>query len=73
MVRRDSFINKIRELDYSYKTQQKRTYLYRRKNSTSYICVPMADLLEDEFVAHSLRQAGCTEEQIRTFIVVCKS
>ena len=72
MVRRDSFINKIRELDYSYKTQQKRTYLYRRKNGTSYISVPMADLLEDEYVAHALRQAGCTEESIRSFIAACK-
>ena len=72
MVRRDQFINKIRALDYSYKNQQKRTYLYRRKNSTSYISVPMADLLEDEFVTHSLRQAGCTEDAVKAFIAACK-
>jgi hypothetical protein len=72
MVRRDQFVNKIRELDYSYKTQQKRTYLYRRKNSTSYISVPMADLLEDDFVSHSLRQAGCSDDSIRKFIASCK-
>jgi hypothetical protein len=72
MIRRDSFINKIRELDYSYKTQQKRTYLYRRKNGTDYISVPMADLLEDEYVMHALRQAHCTEESILLFIASCK-
>lgn len=73
MVRREHFVNKIRELGFSYKTQQKRTYLFRRTNSTSYISVPMADLLEDEFVGHSLRQAGCSEEAIRAFLTACKS
>ena len=34
MVRRDRFINKIRELKYSYKDQQKRTYLYRKTGGT---------------------------------------
>ena len=73
MVRREQFVNKIRDLGYSYKTQQKRTYLYRRTNSTNYISVPMADLLEDEFVAHALRQAGCSDESIRLFLAACKS
>lgn len=73
MVRREQFVNKIRELGYSYKTQQKRTYLFRRTNSTSYVSVPMADWLEDEFVSHSLRQAGCSDDAIRAFIAACKS
>ena len=30
--------------------------------------VPMADLLEEEFVANALRQAGLTEQEIRAFI-----
>jgi hypothetical protein len=68
MVRRESFINKIRSLRYEYKTQQKRTYLYRRKGGTHYISVPMADLLEDEFVLSSLRQAGEKDHDIRAFI-----
>jgi len=67
MVRRDTFI-KIRELNYTYKTEQKRTYLWRQKGTTNYISVPKADLLEDEFVTHSLRQAGLSEDEIKTFI-----
>ena len=72
MVRRESFINKIRELKYSYKSQQKRTYLYRKTGGTHYISVPMADLLEDEYVMSTLRQAGCNENEIRAFLAVAK-
>jgi hypothetical protein len=68
MVRRESFINKIRSLKYAYKDTQKRTYLYRKTGGTHYISVPMADLLEDEYVASTLRQAGETPESIRAFI-----
>jgi len=68
MVRRDTFINKIRELNFTYKTEQKRTYLWRQKGTTNYISVPKTDLLEDEFVAHSLRQAGISQDEIKAFI-----
>lgn len=72
MVRRESFINKLRELKYSYKSQQKRTYLYRKVGGTHYLSVPMADLLEDEYVTSTLRQAGCKEEEIRSFLSSAK-
>ncbi len=68
MVRRQSFVNKIRALGYEYKTQQKRTYLWRKKGGTHYISVPMADLLEDEFISSSLRQACQQDDEIREFI-----
>lgn len=73
MVRRESFINKIRELKYSYKDQQKRTYLYRKVGGTHYICVPMAHLLTDEYVISTLRQAGCAEDEIRAFVASTKT
>ncbi len=73
MVRRERYINKIRELNYSYKSQQKRTYLYRKVGGTHYISVPMADWLEDEFVRSSLRQAGCGDAEITAFIAAAKS
>ena len=73
MVRRESFINKIRSLNYTYKSQQKRTYLWRKVGGTHYISVPMADLLEDEFVASALRQAGCPEDEIRSFLMSAKA
>ncbi len=34
--------------------------------------VPMSDLLEDEFVTSSLRQAGCDEKEISAFIASAK-
>ena len=68
MVRREIFINKIRLLKYSYKSTQKRTYLYRKTNGTHYISVPMADLLEEEYVETTLKQAGCSADEIRSFL-----
>ena len=73
MVRRETFINKIRSLKYSFKSKQKRTYLYRKTNGTHYISVPMADLLEDEFVISTLRQAGIPQSEIQSFLTFAKS
>ena len=68
MVRRESFVNKIRELEYAYKSTQKRTFLYRKKGGTHYISVPKADLLDESFVTSALRQAGIAIEEIKAFI-----
>ena len=68
MIRRESFINKLRELKYTYKAQQKRTYLWRKIGGTHFVSVPMADLLEDEYVASTLRQCGCKDPEIQAFI-----
>jgi hypothetical protein len=73
VVRRETFINKIRELGYTYKRRQKRTYLWRRRGGTELIFVPMADLLEDEYVTSALRQAGCADDDIKAFIAAAKS
>jgi hypothetical protein len=67
------FVNKIRELDYTYKTKQKRTDLWRKRGGTHYISVPLSDYLEEEFVISSLRQAGCSAEEIRAFVASAKS
>lgn len=73
MVHRDSYINKIRELGYVYKSQQKRTQLYRKKGGTHRIFVPLCQLLEDEFIMCTLRQAGLNDEDIKTFMACAKS
>ena len=73
MVRRENYVNKIRALGYTFKSQQKRTYLWRKTGGTHFIAVPMADLLEDEFVLSTLRQAGCKDDEIHTFIAACKA
>lgn len=68
MVSRQAFINKIRELGYRYKSQQKRTQLYRKSGGTHCIFVPLCDFLEDDFVGSCLCQAGLTQDQARAFI-----
>jgi hypothetical protein len=73
MVHRDSFINKIRALGYSYKAQQKRTYLYRKVGGTHYISVPMRDLIADDVVRSALFQAGCQSVEVDAFIASAKS
>jgi hypothetical protein len=73
MVHREAFINKIRELGYTYKSQQKRTQLYRKKGGTHRVFMPLADLLEDDFVKCSLRQAGLAPKDIESFLACAKS
>lgn len=72
MVRHDNFINKIRSLDYVYKTRQKRTDLWRKKGGTHYLSVPVRDLLSDEYVTSALSQAGCRLDEIQSFIAAAK-
>ncbi len=73
MVPRQAFVNKIRELGYSFKAQQRRTFLFRQKNGVNYIAVPKSDLLEDDWVGSNLRRAGLTREQIHKFIAEAKT
>lgn len=73
MILRQRFVNKLRELNYTYKTRQKRTELWRRRGGTHYASVPLSDLLEEEYVTSTLRQAGCPEEEIRSFIAAARA
>jgi hypothetical protein len=73
MVRRECFINKIRELNYHYKSQQLRTQLWKKKGSTRRMFVPLANLLEDDYVTGALRQADVPEAEIRSFLASAKS
>jgi hypothetical protein len=50
VIPRQQFINKIRSLDYTYKSQQKRTDLWCKKGGTHFISVPQNAMLEEEFV-----------------------
>jgi len=73
MVRREAYINKIRQLGYSYKGQQKRTYLYRKSGTTEYLSVPMRDWIEDDTIRVALRQKGVPEKEIDAFLASAKS
>jgi hypothetical protein len=60
-------------MGFSYKDTQKRTFLYKKAGAPEYISVPRCDLLEEEYVIHTLRQHGCGKEQIEAFIASAKS
>jgi len=73
MIHRDTYINKIRKMGYTYKTQQKRTDLWRKIGGIHFISVPRCDLLELDFVRSTLRQAGATTREIESFIASATS
>jgi hypothetical protein len=73
VIPKQSFVNKIRLLDYTYKTRAKRTDLWRKRGGTHFIAVPLSDSLEEEFVVSSLRQAGLKDDEIRAFISAAKA
>jgi hypothetical protein len=73
MIPRDHFINKIRGLGYTFKDRLKRVEMWRRRGSTHYIPVPHTQFLEEPFVANALRQAGCSDSDIKNFIAASKS
>jgi len=73
MVSKESFVNKIRKLNYTFKSQQKRTDLWRKKGGTHCIFVPLKDELEDEFVISALRQAGENDKEIQAFMSSARS
>ncbi len=68
MIRRQTYINKLRDLGYTYKTHRKRTQLWRKVGGTHFIPVPKCDLLELDFVRSTLRQAGASKDEIESFI-----
>jgi hypothetical protein len=68
VIQRAAFLNKLHDLGYGYKSQQKRTQLYRKVGGTHCIFVPLRDLLEDDFVGSSLMQAGLTKPEAESFL-----
>ena len=73
MISRQQYINKLREINFTFKRQAPRVDLWRQIGGTKYVTVPRSDQIEDEFVASQLRQAGCTQPEIHAFIAACKS
>ena len=55
-------------MGYVYKSTQKRTYLYRKTGGTHYVSVPMRDWLTETYARSALRQAGCSDEDIKAFL-----
>ena len=70
---RERFINKIRELGYTYRDKKKRVELWRRPTPMHAIPVPLPNLLSDEFVRSALKQSGLTMAEIENFISTASS
>lgn len=68
MVLRNTFINKIRDLNYTLKGETRRVHIFRKKGGTHYITVHKCDKLEEDFVRSSLGQAGMSRADVDTFI-----
>lgn len=72
-ILRDTFINKIRELNYHYKSEQLRTHLYRRAGTTDVMFVPKKNHLNEDWVKGALRDAGLQDKEIREFLAQAKT
>jgi hypothetical protein len=68
VISKRHFVNKLKELGYTFKEQLHYQDRYRLKGGTHIIHVPRRDQLDELYVRSTLRQAGQTKEQIEQFI-----
>lgn len=61
-------LNKLRELGFSYRGKGKWNELYRRSSDGARASIPTNKLIDVAVVTSILRDAGCTEDSIRSFI-----
>jgi len=72
MVLRNTYLNKIRDLGYTLKTETRRVHIFRKIGGSHYIPVKKCDKLEDDFVRSTLMQAGLTAKDADAFIATYK-
>ncbi len=73
MVPRERFINKLRELKYSFKSQTDKTAEWKKNGSTHRVYIRRKeDPLSEEYVRSTLRQCGCKDADISRFIAAAK-
>ncbi len=68
MISKRRFVNKLKELGYTFKEQLHYQERYRLKGGTHIIHIPRRDELDEAYVASALKQAGQKKEQIDQFI-----
>ena len=69
MILRDTFINRLRELGYSYNDQTDRSQLWRKKGGTHSVWIRRKeDPLSEAYVRSVLTQCGSAAEDIERFI-----
>ena len=73
MIPRKSFIRKLRNLGFRYKTQLKRTELYkrpkRRNHFSDLVYVPRSKTLDKDYVRQVFQKCGVPQDEIDSFIV----
>jgi len=73
MIAKQRFINRIRQLGYSFNRKADRVEIYRRPTPMHFISVPRRNQLDEDWVRHALRQAGEAPNAIERFIADCKA
>jgi hypothetical protein len=68
---RDHFINKLRELGYSYRGETKRTQKWKR--GTHRVNLPRNSVLAEDWCRMTLRQCGVDDVEIESFIRACNT
>jgi predicted RNA binding protein YcfA (HicA-like mRNA interferase family) len=67
-MRRERFINKIRDLGYKFKRDAWRIQVWKHPQTMHVIEPRKKDDLDDDWVRSVLRHAGCSKEDIEAFI-----
>jgi hypothetical protein len=69
VIKRQNFINKLRELGYTYADQSKKMQTWRKVGGTHHVAIRRKeDPLSEDYVRQVLRQCGETEDAIDQFI-----
>ena len=71
MISRQQLINRLRDADYTYVNQAKRTELWRQKGGTQRVAVPLCDFFTEQEAAWILTQAGLARHEVEGFIAGC--
>ena len=68
MISKAHFVNKLRELGFTFKTQAKRVDIWRLKGGTQYVSVRRKKKLSEAWVILTLRNLGVCADEIQEFI-----
>ncbi len=67
-IRRQHFINKIKDLGCYFVTSNDRTDVWRKSGSTIYVPIPRGEFLADLYVRTWLAFLECDHEEIESFL-----
>ncbi len=68
MISKRHFVKKLQHLGYEFKEQLHFQDRYRLAGRTHVIHVPRKNLLEEDYVCSTLKQAGQTKDEIEQFL-----